>query len=411
VKKSFFYGYVIIASIFFIQMVMVGPRISYGVFIKPLTDEFEWSRALVSGAYSISAIVLGLAGMLMGWFNDRAGPRIAVTISGILMGSGLMLMSLLHSTWQLYLFYSIIFGLGMGGLISPQISTITRWFVTRRNIMLGLLMAGGGLGGIIGPPFITWIIYNFGWREAFLYVGIGVFVLVVLFSQFLKKEPSQMGLVPYQRGSQNPKKGSIAVRELSFNQAFHTKQFWMFSFLMFCLGFCGMTVQIHIAPLAMDRGISAESAARIISAINIAITTGSLVIGFLADKIGSRKILIVCQCLILCVALLLFPVNSALLLGGIVVLMNLGFGGMAVLQGTIVTELFGMKSNGTILGSINFIYTIGVSLGAFIAGLIFDVTGSYQWVFFICGVLSISAIIMAIDLNRARKTKVLAENI
>jgi MFS transporter, OFA family, oxalate/formate antiporter len=405
VKKDFFYGYVIIASIFFIQMVMVGPRISYGVFIKPLTDEFGWSRALISGAYSISAIVLGLSGVVMGWFNDRVGPRIVVIICGILTGSGLMLMYFMHSTWQLYLFYSIIFGLGMGGLISPQMSTVTRWFISRRNIMLGLLMAGGGLGGIIGPPFITWLVYTYSWREALLFTGIGVLVLVILLAQFLKRDPSQTGQIPYQKGNETRKKTYVVIEELSLNQALRTGKFWLFSLMMFCMGFCGVTILVHVAPLAIDRGISATSAAMILSATNVAITAGSLIIGLIADKIGSRKILIICEFLILCVILFLLPVNSAPVLGIIVVLMYLGFGGIAVLQGTIIAELFGMKSNGIILGCVNFIYTIGASLGAWLAGLLFDATGNYQWVFSVCGVLSIISIIMAISLNRARKSR------
>ena len=114
-KKSFFYGYIIVSICFIVQMVMFGPRASFGVFIKPLNNEFEWSRALISGAFSLSSIVQGSSGIIMGWLNDRIGPRIVVTISGILVGSGLMLMFFVHSTWQLYLFYSIIIGLGNGG--------------------------------------------------------------------------------------------------------------------------------------------------------------------------------------------------------------------------------------------------------------------------------------------------------
>jgi MFS transporter, OFA family, oxalate/formate antiporter len=386
-------------------MVMVGPRISYGVFIKPITAEFEWSRALISGAFSVSAIVLGISGVLMGWINDRVGPRIVVTISGILTGSGLMLMYFTHSTWQLYLFYSVIFGLGMGGLITPQISTITRWFVSRRNTMLGLLMAGGGLGGIIGPPVITWLVYTYNWRTAFLFAGMGVFILVVLLAQFLKRDPSQTGQVPYQKGNEKHRKALSVIKELSLNQAVHTRKFWLFSFMMFCMGFCGVTIQVHLAPLAIDRGISATNAAIILSAINMAITGGSFGVGLIADKIGSRKILIICQCLFLGVMLFLFPVNSALALGIIAILMFLGFGGMAVLQGTIIAELFGLKSNGIILGGINLIYTVGSSLGAWIAGLVFDSTGNYFWIFLICGFLCITSLIMAIDLNRSRKTK------
>jgi MFS family permease len=182
----------------------------------------------------------------------------------------------------------------------------------------------------------------------------------------------------------------------------------MFSFIMGCLGFCVMTISVHIVPLAIDRGISATGAAMILSVMNVAMTVGSIIIGIIADKIGSRRMLVICLCLLLGITLFLLPVNSAWILGILVVVMTLGCGGIAVLQGTIVAELFGLRSNGVILGAITFGYTIGSSSGVFIAGLVFDATGNYQWVLLICTFLSIIALIMAISLNRTRKREALA---
>jgi MFS family permease len=406
-KKSFFYGYIIVSACFILQIAMYGPRASYGVFIKPLTAEFDWNRALVSGAFSLATIVLGLSGILMGWLSDRFGPRAVLTLCGVLIGAGLTLMFRVNSVWQFYLFYAVIVGLGCGGIAAPQMSTITRWFVTRRNIMTALLLTGMGIGGMIGPPLITWLIYTYNWREAFLWVGIVVFVLIILAAQFLKQDPSQMGQIPYQKGNETRRKTLADVEELSLNQALHTRKYWMFALEMFCFGFCIMTITVHIVPLAMDRGISATSAAIILAVLNVAISVGSIINGLIADKFGSRRILIICQCLLSGVVLFLLPVNSAWILGIIVAVMALGGGGIMVLQVTIIAELFGMRSNGVILGSNMFMFTLGTSLGVFIAGLVFDATGNYQWVLLMYMVLSIAATIMAIFLNRIRKTKVL----
>jgi len=89
-KKTFFYGYVIIFICFILQMIMLGPRSSFGVFIKPITTELDWPRALIAGSFSVSVIIQGFFGIIMGWLNDRLGPRIVLTICGILIGSGLM---------------------------------------------------------------------------------------------------------------------------------------------------------------------------------------------------------------------------------------------------------------------------------------------------------------------------------
>jgi MFS transporter, OFA family, oxalate/formate antiporter len=87
-KKNFFYGYVIIFVIFILQVVMFGPRVAFGVFIKPITAEFDWSRALVAGAFSVSTIIQAFSSIVMGWLNDRIGPRFVLTLCGILVGSG-----------------------------------------------------------------------------------------------------------------------------------------------------------------------------------------------------------------------------------------------------------------------------------------------------------------------------------
>ena len=409
-NKRFYYGYVILFALFILQMVMFSPRSSFGVFIKPITAEFDWSRALVSGAFSISSIVQGLSGIIMGWINDRIGPRIVLTICGILVGAGLMLMFLVDSAWQLYFFYIIPVGVGMGGLFSPQMSTVARWFVKRRNIMTAILLAGGGLGAITGPPLITWLIYTYSWQEAFLFVGAGVLILVILFAQFLKRDPSQIGQVPFGEGSEIreiEKRVPANSSGLSLKQAFQTKKFWLFAITIFCFGFCCWTVMVHIVPLAIDRGISPATAAIILSVMNGATTAGSITVGLIADKIGSRRAFFTSIYLIFAIILLLIPVTSAWLLGVFVIILSLGLGGIAVTQSSMVAELFGMQSHGAILGCTVFTFTLGGASGTFVAGSVFDSTGSYQWVFLLCGVLVVASMIMAVYLNRIRKTKVL----
>jgi len=406
-KKRFFYGYIIVFVLFIIQILMVGPRNSFGVFINPLTTEFGWTRALVAGAFSISTLIAGISSIMMGMVNDRLGPRIVLTICGILIGAGLMLMYFVVSPWQLYLFYAVLIGVGTGGLMSPQMSTVCRWFIKRRNIMTAMLMVGGGLGGLIAPPVITWIIYTHNWRDAFLVTGIGVFILMIIAAQFLKRDPSKVGQVAYGEECERPGRAPSGISGLSLKQALQTKEFWIFGVLLFCYGFCISTPAVHIVPYAIDRGISPASAAMILAVMSIALPLGSIIIGFVADKIGSRRMLIICECFSLGVMLFLLPVKSAWVLDIFVVVLALGAGGVGVLQATVVAELFGLKSNGIILGVNSFVLTFGSALGAFTAGSLFDAKGNYQSVFLLCGVLVVAAIIMAIFLNRIRKAEAL----
>lgn len=314
-----------------------------------------------------------------------------------------MLMSFVDSAWKLYLFYVVPIGIGMGGVSAPQSSTAARWFIKKRNLMTGIIMSGKGVGGLIGPLLATWIIYTYSWREAFLFVGIGVFILIILAAQFLKRDPSKIGQLPYGDGNINVGKISVVVDGTTFRQAFFTRRFWIFASIIFCVGLCITTILVHIVPYAIDRGISPTAAAIILSAINVAMTLGSIVVGLIADKIGCRNALIVCICLLSTVILLILPITSAELLGFLTLILAFGSGGIAILDSSMVAELFGMKSHGTILGCIIFCFTLGGALGTFLGGSIFDATGSYQWVFLLCGALVVAAIIMAIYLSRIRK--------
>jgi MFS family permease len=403
--QAFFYGYIIVVTLFFMQMVMFGPRGSFGVFIQPITSEFNWSRALISGAFSLSSLTTGISSILMGWLNDRLGPRIVLTLCGILIGAGFILMSFVHSVWQLYLFYVALIGVGMGSLYSPQMSTVARWFVKRRNIMTGVLMAGGGLGGLIGPPLITWIIYSRSWQDAFLYVGIVVCICMILLAQFLRRDPSQINQLPYGANGKSHEEVRITASGLSLKQALHTSQYWTFAIAIFCFGLSQTTLMVHIVPHSIDRGISASTAALILAIMSGALTAGSIIVGLAADRIGSRKAFITCYFLLATVGLFLLPLTSAWLFGIFVVVAAFGAGGIAVIESSMTASLFGMKSHGAILGTIVFAFTLGGSFGPYIAGLIFDSTGSYQLAFLLCTILVLIAIILAISLKQVKNVR------
>jgi MFS family permease len=331
-----------------------------------------------------------------------------LTICGILVGAGLMLIFTVQAPWQFYLFYISLVGVGMGSLVAPQMSTIARWFVKRRNIMTALLLAGGGIGGLIGPPLITWLIYTYSWRQAFLFVGIGVSFVIILAAQFLKRDPSKIGQLAYGEESVTQRKTPINVTGLSWREAFKTAKFWLFALIIFCVGFCLWTVMVHMVPYAIDGGISPSTAAVILSSMNGAQVVGSILGGFIADRVGSRRLMLISVCLLAAVILLVLPVNNPWLLSLFVMTVAVGLGGVSVVQSSMTAELFGMKSHGVLLGSTVFTFSLGGALGTFTGGSIFDFTNSYQLVFLICGILVFSAIIMTVFLNRIRKTEEIA---
>jgi len=131
-KANFFYGYIVVAASFFIIAIMWGTMYTFGVFFKPLLAELGGTRAVTSGAYSLCYLLSGFFGMIAGSLTDRFGPRLVITGCGLFLGLGYLLMSQASAIWQLYLFFGVIVGAGMGGSFVPLVSTLSRWFIKRR---------------------------------------------------------------------------------------------------------------------------------------------------------------------------------------------------------------------------------------------------------------------------------------
>jgi len=225
-EPKFFYGYIVVGAAFFTMVVIFGVYLAFGVFFKPVLTEFGWTRAMTSGAFSLSMVVHGLLGIVMGGLNDRFGPRIVMTLCGFLLGLGYLLMSQIGAVWQLYLFYGLIIGIGMGGSWVPLLSTVARWFATRRSMMTGIVVAGIGIGTLIVPPVANWLISTYDWRTSYIILGSIVLVVVVLAAQFLRRDPAQMGQVPYggSRGGEQMLK--VDTEGFSLREAVYTRQFY-----------------------------------------------------------------------------------------------------------------------------------------------------------------------------------------
>ena len=156
-EARFFYGYIIVASAFLILVLTIGVNFTFGVFLPVLLDEFSWTRAIASGAFSLNLALTGLIGVVAGKMTDQYGPRIVVTVCGVLLGLGYLLMSQANTLWHLYLFYGVIVGIGMSISQTPLPSTIARWFVKRRGMMTGIAVTGIGVGILIMPPAVSWL--------------------------------------------------------------------------------------------------------------------------------------------------------------------------------------------------------------------------------------------------------------
>ena len=398
--KHIYYGWVIIfttAAIFGIQAI---PGNTFGVFLVPLTTHFDWGRGALSGASSMSSIVGGFLGILTGRLSDKYGPRALVALSGLLVGIGLLLMSRISSLWQVYLIWGFFVGVGSSCFFTPIVSTIPRWFEKKRGMALGIVTAGAGLGGAIFPPLAQWLISSYGWRQPFFLLGLIVFIVIPL-AQLLKQSPEKTRVKGYEENGTIPHKQSVASTSgFSFKQAIKANRFWVFAPIHVCFLFSMQVIFVHIVPYAVDIGTLPMAAASILSIIAGSSVIGNLSMGFISDKIGGKIAFSACLAVATLSLIWLLFARETWMFYLFAVVFGLASGGTSPLVTVVAVELFGLKSLGVILGGVMLIATIGGSLGAPLAGIIFDKTESYGLAFSICVILSVLAIIFSVMLLR-----------
>jgi MFS family permease len=402
VKPRFFYGYTVLIACLIINMCIWGVFFSVGLFFKPMLNDFEWSRAVTSGPISLSWVISGVLGITVGALNDRFGPRLVVMICGLLFGAGCMLMSQIGNSWQMYLYYGVLIGAGLS-LPVPIMSTISRWFIKRRTTMTGVLMLGSGVGGLFMPPVANWLISNHGWRTSYIILGGILLAVILVASQFLKRDPSQVNQVPYGADEPAEEKSRANVTGLSLREALNTRQFWLIFVLFFCFSMSVNTLMLHLAPHVTDLGISATVAAAILATTNAAGIVGRIGLGGLGDRLGNKRLLVI-TFILLAVTFAGFTVISELwLLYLFVIIFGLGYGAGLTQESPIVANLFGLSAHGLILGVASFGHTMGAAVGILFGGYFYDISGSYQLTFIICGAASVIGLALVLSLTPIRK--------
>jgi MFS family permease len=378
----------------------VGTLAAFGVFFKPVLNEFGWTRAMVSGAFSLCWILQGALALIMGKLTDRLGPRFVMTLCGLFLGIGYLCMSRLGSIRHFYLLYGII-GVGMSGLNVALVSTASRWFIKRRGLMTGIILAGGGLGTLASPPLAHWLISSFSWRQSYTIMGAVVLIMAIFAAQFLRRDPAKMGQLPYgydSPGDTEPVTG-LETEGDSFKEAVRTKPLWMIAGMFFSLGFCLYVIIVHIVPHATDLGISASRAALLLSVAGGVAIVGRIALGSTGDKIGNRRTFIVSLAL-MTLSFLLFMVAKEFWMLFVAVMIISFSWGVGVLGSPIIAEFFGLKALGTNVGVINLCYSVGAAAGPFMAGYVFDTTQSYRTAFVLTTLVALAAFVVSVCLRQ-----------
>src|SRR3989449_6606664 len=246
-----------------------GLRAVFGVYIKPMEAEFGWSRGALSGAAAVSLLLLGAVGPFIGRLADRWGPRSVITWSLFVLALGAIGSSFVEHLWQIYLTAGVLMALGAGGVaLTTGSPGVARWFEARRGLATGIAASGMSAGQLVVIPLATALTVWFGWRTSFLWLGIGLLILIVPVGLgLIRNNPEDRGARPYGATGPAPTRAEAEATRVAgrvgVSEAAQTLPFWLLMGTFFVCGYTsnGM-VLTHFMPRSEERRVGKECRSR-----------------------------------------------------------------------------------------------------------------------------------------------------
>jgi len=409
------YAWVVAGVTFLALLGAAGFRSTPGVLIVPLEQEFGWSAATISFAVSINLVLFGLIGPFAAALMDRFGVR-AVMLGALLMiAGGSALTTLMRVPWELYLLWGVVVGVGAGALASVLGATVaSRWFVKRRGAVLGVMTAAGATGQLIFLPSLAALAVDFGWRYAALMVTGGALLVVPAVALLMRNRPADVGLHAYgatEADSAPAVTGSPianAFRGLALGA--RRRDFW---FLAGSFFICGAStnglIGTHLIPSSIDHGMAEVAAASLLAVIGVFDIAGTMLSGWLTDRVDSRVLLFWYYGL-RGLSLLFLPfAYGAGYLGLFLFIVFYGLDWVATVPPTVAltADMFGKQRMGIVYGWIFASHQLGAAFAAGGAGLIRTYFHHYEPAFVISGALCMIAAGLSLSINRRRREPIL----
>ena len=411
-RLPFFYGWIVVAVAFVTMGIGVNTRTAFSLLFPPILAEFGWDRAVTAGAFSVGFLVATAYVPFLGMAMDRWGPRVVIPIGIVITSLGLALAPLTSRPWHLHVTLGAL--VGGGSIFMTYIGHslfLPHWFVRRRGLAIGVAFSGVGIGSIVLFPWLGRLIAASGWRAAcWALVILLVVVLLPLNLTLPRRRPEDVGLA----ADGDPAAGTAgaipvdnvvdrawASIDWTLRRALRTARFWWLFLGFFTALLVWYMVQAHQTKYLLDVGFDGERAAYALGLVGLTGIVGQIALGWLSDRVGREWAwtlaglgFAVCYA-----ALLALPAHpsSALLYVMIASQGLLGYG-LASVFGAIAAEIFQGKHYGTIFGTLTLGANAGAAFGPWVAGAIYDRTGSYTaaWLLAIgaCA-LSVAAIWLA----------------
>ena len=375
-------AWVVLGAAFLMQMVFSGVHFSFGVFLKPVAEEFGWGRGTTAFAYTLLWWVSSPAGLLLGWLSDRIGTRKILVFGAILFGLGVFLSSRIENLWQFCLYFGVLAGIGRAADRAPLLSAVLQFFRRRKGLAMGITLSGTGVGTLLFPWLARHMITVVDWRAAFAAMGI-LSWLILLPTAFIIRKPREGEAEAEQKGDRELQARELngilgtADTDWTMSQVLRNRIFWIFVVTGLACCVSHSLPLAHIVAYASDKGIADLTAAGILGVIGVSAAAGRLMWGVTADIIGSRKTVFCCIGLQTLAMFLVAFAQSLPAFYLFAVGFGLAYGGVLPLYAVVTRELFGMKRFGTVYGMHSLVTSFGMGGGGIVGGYLFDFSGSY----------------------------------
>jgi len=382
------YGWVMVAVGALMGCVAVGAMLSLAVFLQPITQATGWSRAGVSAAMTVGFLIMGAAGFGWGAINDRFGARPVVLAGAVLLGLGLVLASRAATPIQFLLAFGLIVGLATGAFFVPMMTAVSAWLPNRRSLAVSLVSVGVGVAPMTVSPFAAWLLQHGDWRSAQLTIGIAAWLLLIPAALLVRRAPATAD----EEGQVNAMGGP----RISVKDALTSTPFIVLAATFFACCATHAGPIFHTISYALICGIPTVAAVSIYSLEGLAGLGGRVAFGLAGDKYGAKRVLIAGLFIQALAAGSFMFANRLGEFYAVASVFGFAYGGVMPLYAVLARDYFGQQIMGTVLGAAAMVSSLGMAIGPWIGGWLFDMFGSYAPMYIYSFVIGLGAAAIAL---------------
>jgi MFS family permease len=390
------YGWVVVGAGMLMTCIGIGAMLSLAVFLQPIAADTGWSRSGISIAATLDFLGMGAAAFLWGAMSDRFGTRIVVLLGSLLLGIGLVAASRATTLLEFQLLFGVLIGVAAGSFYAPMMAIATAWLEHRRNLAAALVSAGMGIGSMTVSPLAGILLRTLDWRTSMLIIGIVAWVLLI---------PAALLVRPPDAARAANPPASLGVAQnypLSVAQALRTPQFAAIALTHFACCAAHSGPIFHMVSYATVCGLTPMLAVSVFSLAGLSGLGGRIGLGMAADRLGAKPVLVAGLFVQALAAGTYLFVGALGELYALSVVFGLAYGGVMPLYAVLVRDYFGPRIMGTIFGAVSAFASLGMALGPWAGGFVFDTYGSYAWLYVGSFAIGLGAVAIALTFRPAR---------